>query len=562
MASTAVGNAVHNGASQGVIADLLGRTSNTTRTVAAVVLASAIILPLLNRLLSPQMDQLEPPMVKPTIPFIGHIIGIIRYQNGYHRTVHPASTDDSINDANPSVGIATLPMLNGKMYFVFNPHLIQTTLRNKIASFEPFITEFAQKTFGLSAHTFAKVTSNPKLVPDFTDGIHSSFQTEMLHKMNVHFLTEISAKLGRVGGNVRTVDSMNSGKEMLLDRGLQVDNLYLWCRDIMTLATTRALYGDHDPYNEDPSLVELAWTFEKSVPYFLLSLFPSITIPKAYQARQKLQAITSAYYTAEHDLTDPTTSQLVINRANALRKHGFTGEEIGLLEAILPVVATVNAVPAFYWVLVYVLGKPELALRLREQVAAAAKITHIDDGSGRTLPLLVSCYWETMRLTNHSVSIRRIMSDHVVRGPDGREYMLKKGTDIQLPAGVTHNEKSTWGDDAAVFDPERFIPAPTKDKTPESIETERKKKAAYFPFGGGRHLCPGRNMAFAEILGFMSILLLGYEVEAVGMGFADAEMDIPALATGSVKPKNRGAGLGGRILRRRGCEDVPWRFEC
>ncbi|KPM39720.1 hypothetical protein AK830_g6825 [Neonectria ditissima] len=561
-----VGNAVHNGASQGVIADLLSGTSSPASIVAAVILASAIVLPLLNKLLSPRMNQLEPPLVKPTIPFIGHIIGIIRHQNGYHRIVH---------DANPSLDIATLPMLNGKMYTVFNPHLIQTILRSKVASFEPFVTEFAQKTFDLSAHTFAKVTSNPKVVPDFTDGIHSSFQTEMLHKMNVHFLTGISTKLGRVGGSVRTVDSMNAGKETLIERGLEVDNLYLWCRDIMTLATTRALYGDHDPYNEDPSLVELAWTFESSVPYFLLSLFPSLTMPKAYQARKRLQSITSAYYTAEHDLTDPTTSQLVINRANALRKHGFTGNEIGLLEAILPVVTTVNAIPAFYWILLYVLGRPELAARLREQVAAAAKITHNEDGSGRTvtfniaefdehLPLLISCYWESMRLTNSSVSIRRIMSDHTVRGPDGREYLLKKGTDIQLSAGVTHNETSIWGDDASTFDPERFVPPPppAKTKTPESLEAERNRKAAYFPFGGGRHLCPGRNMAYAEILGFMSVLLLGYEIEPVGMGFGDVEMDIPALATGTVKPKNRGVGLGAKVLRRRGWEDVQWRFEC
>lgn len=150
-------------------------------------------------------------------------------------------------------------MLNGKMYFVFNPHLIQTILRSKIASFEPFVTEFAEKTFGLGPSTVAKVASNPQLMPDFTEAIHSSFQAGMLHKMNVHVLTEISSSLGRVGGGARTVDSANSGKEILLDRGLQVDNLYLWCRDIMTLATTRALYGDHDPYNKDPSLIEMAW---------------------------------------------------------------------------------------------------------------------------------------------------------------------------------------------------------------------------------------------------------------------------------------------------------------
>jgi hypothetical protein len=34
-------------------------------------------------------------------------------------------------------------MLNGKMYSVFDPQLIQTVLRKKLALFDPFTTEFA-----------------------------------------------------------------------------------------------------------------------------------------------------------------------------------------------------------------------------------------------------------------------------------------------------------------------------------------------------------------------------------------------------------------------------------
>ncbi|KAF7554335.1 hypothetical protein G7Z17_g2940 [Cylindrodendrum hubeiense] len=567
MASTIIGNAVYDGAPasapQGLIAELISRTSSTTAILAAVVLAGALVVPLLNKFLTPTMDLSEPPVIKPTIPFIGHIIGIIRHQSDYHRIVH---------NANPSKDIVTLPMLNGKMYAVFDPQLIQGVLRKKNASFEPFVTDFAQKTFGLSAYTFAKIESNPRLVPEFTDGIHASFQTDMLHKMNVHFLTYVSSKLGGIGTGAGVIDATNTGKEMLLEQGIQVDNLYLWCRDVITLASTRTLYGNHDPYNEDPSLVEMAWTFEQSIPYFLLSLFPSITMPKSYQARLKLQTIMSEYYTAEHDLNDPSTSQLVINRANALRKHGFTGNEIGLIDAILPIVAVVNTVPTIYWVLLYVFARPELVSRLRAEVEAAAKIMHNKDGAGRTatfnvaefdtkLPLLVSCFRETLRLTDQSVSIRRIMDDLVVEGPGNRQYLLKKGTDIQLPCGVTHYEKSIWGEDAAEFDPERFLPSP-KDKTPASIEADRKKKDAYFPFGGGRHLCPGRNFAFNEVIGFMATLLLGYEIEPVGMGFADLEMSPAVLASGTVKPKNRGVGLGGKIFRRNGWEDVQWNFEC
>ncbi|KAH8686547.1 hypothetical protein BGZ61DRAFT_534073 [Ilyonectria robusta] len=71
----------------------------------------------------------------------------------------------------------------------------------------------------------------------------------------------------------------------------------------------------------------MAWcTFEQSIPYFLRSVFPLITIPKAHRARSKLQFIMAEYFTPEHDLNDPSTAQLVMNRANAPPKHYFMRE--------------------------------------------------------------------------------------------------------------------------------------------------------------------------------------------------------------------------------------------
>ncbi|KAM5347244.1 hypothetical protein ACJ41O_010249 [Fusarium nematophilum] len=546
-----------------LVADIANGNFSSATAVTTALLAGAAILSLLSRLLTPRLDPREPPVVKPTIPLIGHIIGIIRHQSDYHRIIH---------NANPSQPIATLPMLSGKMYSVYDPHLIQSALRSKTASFEPFVIDFAEKTFGLGGEAVAKV-KQPGVFDDFNDAIHSSFQAASLHKMNVHFLASISAKMDPVSDGTVRASETNAGREEVIPGGLMVENLYLWCRDVMSLATTKALYGDHDPFSPNPALVN-EMTFEESVPYFLLSLFPSLTMPKAYRARSRLQALMGDYYTAEHDLTDPTTSTLVRNRAGALRSHGLTGREIGQLEVILPNVATLNAVPTFYWLLLFVLDRPELVSRLRDEVQAAAVLTQVDGGGSSNkkrratfniaefdarLPLLVSCYREAMRLSNHSVSMRRLTADMTVSGPDGKAYLLKKGTDLQLPAGVMHHEQAVWGGDADEFNPERFLPATQKERT---LDEERRRKAAYFPFGGGRHLCPGRNFAFAEILGFMSVLLLGFDIEPVGMSFGAVKMLGPQLASGAVRPERYGKGLGGRITRRRGWEDVEWRFEC
>lgn len=306
--------------------------------------------------------------------------------------------------------------------------------------------------------------------------------------------------------------------------------------------------------------------FEESVPYFLLSLFPSITMPKAYKARSTLQAVTCKWYSEDHDVTDPSVSSIVRNRAGALRKTGLTGFEIGKIEVILPNVATLNAVPTLYWLLLYILDRPELLTRIRAEAEAAAVVAH-DNGRKTVtfgiaefdtkLSLLVSCYRETMRLVNQSVSIRRILEDINVTTPEETTYLLKKGTDMQLPAGVAHYEESVWGSDVNTFNPERFLPSSKR-----TSDEERRRKAAYIPFGGGRHLCPGRNFAFAEIIGFASSLFLGFDIEATGMAFGDMKMLGPQLAGGTVRPEKYGAGLGAKIKRRQGWEDVKWRFEC
>lgn len=117
---------------------------------------------------------------------------------------------------------------------------------------------------------------------------------------------------------------------------------------------------------------------------------------------------------------------------------------------ILPNVATLNAVPTFYWMLLFIFERPELVARLRKEAEAAAVISQSQGKRTATFNMasfdaklpLISCYRETMRLANHSVSMRRIMQDMTITGADGQSYLLKKGVDLHLPAGVTHHERS------------------------------------------------------------------------------------------------------------------------
>jgi cytochrome P450 len=149
-----------------------------------------------------------------------------------------------------------------------------------------------------------------------------------------------------------------------------------------------------------------------------------------------------------------------------------------------------------------------------------------------------------------------MISDLTITSQNGQSYLLKRGIDVQVPAGVPHAQPSIWGLDAGSFNAERFLPSSNK-----TTHADRAHKAAYIPFGGGRHLCPGRNFAFTEIIGFAAVLLLGFEIEARGMEFRDMQMQVSKLASGTVKPVKNGEGFGARFRIREGWDGVSWSFE-
>lgn len=289
-------------------------------------------------------------------------------------------------------------------------------------------------------------------------------------------------------------------------------------------------------------------------------------MPRSYRARQTIQQALHRYYEAGHHLTDPNVAGITRNRASFLQSYGLTAAEIGQTESMLPVVAITNSVPTFFWVLVNILPRPDLVRRIREEVESFIQISADEPRVGKvvsmevsrldeSLPLIVSCYRETLRLANHSVLTRRLMEDVNITTQDGESFLLKKGNDVQLPAAVTHRREGIWGSEPTKFDPDRFLASSSK-----TSDAERGRKASYIPFGGGRHLCPGRNFAFAEIIAFVAILIVGFDVESTGIAFEDVQMGSPLLASSTVKPVNQAKGLSVRMTPRKDFTGVRWRF--
>ncbi|KAF4922163.1 5-beta-cholestane-3-alpha,7-alpha-diol 12-alpha-hydroxylase [Colletotrichum viniferum] len=477
-------------------------------TLLSIIAGLTVIGLLIIRWSTPDLDDREPPALKYRIPVIGHLIGLLWHQGQYFKVLYERG-----------LPIATLPILNGKLYAIWDPALVQSAYRNKDLSFEPFAVKFAQKDLGLS-NDVAKLLRETDLVPDFFGFIHPALNGAHLHRMNANALKYVSVELDRIGGGVSD------------ESGVDVPNLFAWVRRVMTLATTEGLYGAENPVTKDLTLIDdLWWTFESGVPMFILDILPQYTARKAFQARARLQAGLSRFYMARHDHNDDV-AQIVKARADVLRRYGIPDREIGTFELGLLHVGTANTIPVFFWFLAHVFTRPELVERLREEVLKASQRKEDEAIVDITIfekecPLLVSCYRESMRLSSRVIGSRRVTKDTTISDGKGRSYMLKSGVNLQLSAEVLHNMDHVWGEAPALFVPDRFL----------AVENG----------------------------GVVSALLLGFEVKPLSGNVGDLQVPEAmacTLADGTPKPVRNGEGFGVRIMRREGWEKAKYRFMC
>jgi cytochrome P450 len=298
-----------------------------------------------------------------------------------------------------------------------------------------------------------------------------------------------------------------------------------------------------------------------------------LTARKAYLGREAVQAALRAYFYAGYDLNDDT-SMLIKARAAVNRKWGLSPDIIGNSELGMIFVSATNAIPTLFWVFCFIFSDPKLRDELRAEVAAVAERQDSDKcvlditKFPHICPLLNSAYQEAMRLTSIQTGTRFVMEDTILEQPGyngmpPKTVLLRKGATIQMPSGIVHVATENWGADAHAFDPRRFVKAEKKEFSSAKSQAEQEKlqKKSFYPFGGGRHLCPGRHFAYAEILGAIAVLLLGYDITDANGGIITVPQRLDASFGGGMKrPLGREAHMQVRIRRKAGWEKVTWAF--
>lgn len=139
------------------------------------------------------------------------------------------------------MAIATLPILGGKMYAVWDAALIQAGMKSKTMSFDAIMVQNAPGLLGINNETLA--ISRDGMLAD------------LMHLTKPMLLGESLARI--------SVASLNYAAILLNEMGAketyEVPDLYDWVQTLATLATTEAFYGPANPLNRDRSLVDDVW---------------------------------------------------------------------------------------------------------------------------------------------------------------------------------------------------------------------------------------------------------------------------------------------------------------
>jgi len=149
------------------------------------------------------------------------------------------------------------------------------------------------------------------------------------------------------------------------------------------------------------------------------------------------------------------------------------------------------------WLFSDIFTHPDVAKKVREELISVLgdRVFIWDDL--QKLPYTLAVINESMRLRPIlPLLMRDVIVDDKLGGFD-----IKKGDMIFANIYAMNRDKGIWGDDADIFNPERFYQKPAK------------KSNVFQPFGAGPRLCIGQRFALMQILSTTSVFIRKYTFE-------------------------------------------------
>ncbi|KAL8825915.1 MAG: hypothetical protein Q9191_004117, partial [Dirinaria sp. TL-2023a] len=473
------------------------------------------------------------PPIPYTIPFLGHTIAFLASRPGEFWAQlfrsHPRAT-----------GACTLLLGFKHTHILFSPSVVQALFKARGLARDGFNMQLTELVLGVE-HNEALRFFGIGEGPDHT-GMTPVQQQErinhnyLLEKKSVDELTSRFTRVLREQLSAQKLDNKSEGDHATEDK---VERLYTWVQAQILQASTTMFMGSRI-LELCPNLLADYLDFERHA----LAMFfriPKFLNPAAYRAREKmLKNLTQWHLQMQKECDDGNPvdpdgdidwEPVYGSRANRARQRYYASRGLNLntrvrIDLLYLLGLNSNSIPAACWMLMHILNPqddPSLYKRVMDELASAERADgSLDIPTLVTLPLLQSIFHETLRLYVDVLVTRELKEDLTLPLVDDddesrtRNILLHKNSVLIAPTWPVHRDESLWAHPpTSQFHPERFL---TQDPAAggKQIFTASGTAGKFFPFGGGRTICPGRVFAKQEVLAAVATVLLGFEFEALG----------------------------------------------
>lgn len=237
----------------------------------------------------------------------------------------------------------------------------------------------------------------------------------------------------------------------------------------------------------------------------IIGVLPTWTAGEAIQA---LDFAADAFENYFRNNNHRSGAALVQARYKHSMEHHIPLNDIARSEVTNGIALLANTVPMTFWMLYHIYSDPEVLADCRNELLGIVSVSRGNKGKSThtidmskvktSCPMFLSTFKEVLRIYSTSVSARLVMEDHLL----DNQYLLKKGSTVMMPSPVQHYSSVVWGPDNDTFDHRRF-----------ARSGKRPSAAGFRAFGGGTTLCPGRHFASTEIMAFVAVMIMQFDVK-------------------------------------------------